>query len=31
LIYRTFPLEKASEAHKLIEEGRTIGKIVLEI
>jgi NADPH2:quinone reductase len=31
LIYRAFPLEKASEAHKLIEEGRTIGKIVLEI
>lgn len=30
-VSRTFPLEQAAEAHRLIEEGHTAGKIVLEI
>jgi NADPH2:quinone reductase len=29
LIYRTFPLDQASEAHRLLESGEVIGKIVL--
>lgn len=31
VIYRVFPLEKASEAHRLIESSEHIGKIVLTI
>lgn len=30
-VSQTFPLEQAAEAHRLIEEGHTAGKIVLEI
>lgn len=30
-VSKTFPLEQAAEAHRLIEEGHTAGKIVLEI
>jgi NADPH:quinone reductase len=30
-IYRAFPLAQASEAHRLMETGRHLGKIVLEI
>ena len=30
-VARTFPLEEAAEAHRMIEQGRTQGKIVLEI
>lgn len=30
-IYQTFPLEKAMDAHNLLEDGNHIGKIVLEI
>jgi NADPH2:quinone reductase len=30
-VRKTFPLEQAAEAHRLIEEGHTAGKIVLEI
>lgn len=30
-IFRVFPLEDAREAHRLIEEGRTRGKIVLRV
>lgn len=30
-IYRTFPLEQAGEAHKLMESSRHIGKIVLTV
>jgi NADPH:quinone reductase-like Zn-dependent oxidoreductase len=29
VIYRTFPLEEAAEAHALMEIGEHIGKIVL--
>ena len=31
VIYRTFPLEQAREAHALLESGEHIGKIVLEV
>lgn len=31
VIYKTFPLEKAGEAHALMESGRHIGKIVLTV
>lgn len=31
VIYRTFPLHEAAEAHRCMEEGRHIGKIVLEV
>ncbi|MBI3804718.1 MAG: NAD(P)H-quinone oxidoreductase [Nitrospirae bacterium] len=31
VIYRTFPLEKAGEAHALMESGEQIGKIVLVV
>ena len=31
VIYKTFPLEEASAAHKLMESSEHIGKIVLEI
>jgi NADPH2:quinone reductase len=30
-VCKTFPLEQAAEAHRLIEEGHTTGKIVLRI
>ena len=30
-IYRVFPLEKAREAHELVEKGQTRGKIVLSV
>lgn len=30
-VSKTFPLEQAAEAHRLIEEGHTAGKVVLEI
>ncbi|MFN2505692.1 MAG: zinc-binding dehydrogenase, partial [Acidimicrobiales bacterium] len=30
-VQRTFPLEEAAEAHRLIEAGHMRGKIVLEI
>lgn len=29
VIYKTFPLEKAADAHRLMEDGKHIGKIVL--
>jgi NADPH:quinone reductase len=29
LIYRTFPLDQASDAHRLLESGEVIGKLVL--
>ena len=31
VIYKTFPLEEASAAHRLMESSEHIGKIVLEI
>ena len=31
VIYKTFPLEQAAEAHRLMESSNHIGKIVLEI
>ena len=31
VIYKTFPLEQASEAHKLMESSAHIGKIVLTV
>lgn len=31
LIYQKFPLERAGEAHKVMESGEQIGKIVLEV
>ena len=31
VIYKTFPLEEAAEAHRLMESGRHIGKIVLTV
>jgi NADPH2:quinone reductase len=31
VIYKTFPLAQASEAHKLMESGAHIGKIVLTV
>ena len=31
VIYATFPLERAGEAHQLMEDGRHIGKIVLTV
>lgn len=31
VIHETFPLEQAAEAHRLMESGRHIGKIVLEV
>ena len=30
-IYKVFPLEKAREAHELVEKGQTRGKVVLSI
>ena len=29
IVYRTFPLEKAADAHRLMESSEHIGKIVL--
>ena len=29
VIYKTFPLEKAADAHRLMEDGKHIGKILL--
>jgi NADPH:quinone reductase-like Zn-dependent oxidoreductase len=31
LIYQKFPIKKVSEAHKVMESGEHIGKIVLEV
>ena len=31
IIYKTFPLAKASDAHALMESSAHIGKIVLEV
>ena len=31
VVYKTFPLAQASEAHKLMESSQHIGKIVLEV
>ncbi|MGH9201846.1 MAG: zinc-binding dehydrogenase, partial [Vicinamibacterales bacterium] len=31
VIYATFPLERAGDAHQLMEDGRHIGKIVLTV
>jgi NADPH:quinone reductase-like Zn-dependent oxidoreductase len=31
LIYQTFPIKKAGDAHKIMESGAHIGKIVLEV
>jgi NADPH2:quinone reductase len=31
VIYKTFPLAQASEAHRLMESSQHIGKIVLEV
>jgi putative PIG3 family NAD(P)H quinone oxidoreductase len=31
LIYKTFPLKQAAEAHKMMESGAHIGKIILEV
>lgn len=31
IVYQTFPLEKASEAHKLVESSEHIGKVVLTV
>jgi len=31
IVSKVLPLEQAAEAHKLIEEGHTTGKIVLEV
>lgn len=31
LIYKTFPIKNASEAHKMMESGAHIGKIILEV
>jgi NADPH:quinone reductase-like Zn-dependent oxidoreductase len=30
LIYKVFPIKKATEAHKVMESGEHIGKIILE-
>ena len=31
LIYKTFPIKNAAEAHKVMESSQHIGKIVLEV
>jgi putative PIG3 family NAD(P)H quinone oxidoreductase len=31
VIHATFPLEQAADAHRMLEEGRHVGKIVLEV
>jgi NADPH:quinone reductase len=31
IVYKTFPLERASEAHKLVESSEHIGKVVLTV
>ena len=31
VVYKTFPLEQASEAHKLMESSQHIGKLVLTV
>jgi NADPH:quinone reductase-like Zn-dependent oxidoreductase len=31
VIYRTFPLERAAEAHALMESSTHVGKIVLQV
>jgi NADPH:quinone reductase-like Zn-dependent oxidoreductase len=31
VIFQTFPLERAAEAHRLMESGHHIGKIVLVV
>jgi len=28
-IFKTFPIEMAEDAHKLLEDGKSIGKVVL--
>ncbi|MBE9528132.1 MAG: zinc-binding dehydrogenase [Proteobacteria bacterium] len=30
-IYKVFPLEKAREAHELVEKGQTRGKVILAV
>jgi NADPH:quinone reductase len=31
VVHQTFPLEKASEAHRLVESSEHIGKVVLKV